>query len=234
MGNRWQNLWQEKCLNGEVPTLTKLIGMVGWKTDEGDLPIEEWLKFVERTSDKLKIEPGDAILEVGCGPGGFLLPFYQENYRVFGIDYSESLIEICKQVMPNGVFHTCEANQLPFEDAQFDVILSNSVCHYFPDHGYAEAVLGEMSRCLARGGRGAILDANDASKETAFMVHRHERFGGKESYDKLNSELPQLFYDKAWFIATGLKYGLTGYTEDQDIDWYRNSPYRFNYFFEKK
>lgn len=234
MGNRWQNLWQEKGLDGEVPTLTKLIGMVGWKTDEGDLPVEEWLNFVDRTCDKLKINPGDAILEVGCGPGGFLLPFYQNDYRVSGIDYSASLIEICKQVMPNGVFHTTQANRLPFADAQFDVVLSNSVCHYFPDHDYAEAVLKEISRCLAQGGRGAILDANDAAKEAAFMAHRYERFGGKESYEKLNSELPQLFYDKEWFIETGLKYGLAGYTEDQNIDWYRNSQYRFNYFFEKK
>lgn len=234
MANKWQELWQNKKLDNETPTLAKLIAMVGWKTDKGDLSPEAWLDFIAGFSGKLAIEPGDAILEVGCGPGGLLLPFYQRGHPVSGIDYSESLVEICREVMPDGEFHAAQASQLPFADGRFDIILSNSVCHYFPDHAYAEAVLKEMARCLAPSGRGAILDANDAAKQDAFMEHRYARYGGKEEYEKQNSELPQLFYTKEWFVATGEKYGLSGYTEDQNIADYYNSKFRFNYFFAKR
>jgi len=233
MANEWQKLWQDKNLQGDKPTLGKLIAMVGWKTDSGDLPEETWLEFVDFIVEKLDIKPGQSIMEVGCGPGGFLLPFYEKDYPVSGLDYSESLIEICQQVMPKGDFKAGEAKALPFEKEQFDVVTCNSVCHYFLNYDYAEKVLAEIARVLKPGGRGTILDANDLAKQDAFMQHRYERFGGKEEYDKQNSELPQMFYAKQWFLDTGKKYGLSGYVEDQNIEWYRNSEFRFNYFFTK-
>lgn len=234
MTNNWQELWKNKKLSAEKPDLATLISMVGWKTQDGDLSEQQWIEFVEFVAAKLGIGDDDKIFEIGCGPGGFLLPFYQKGYAITGLDYSESLIDICRQIMPNGDFRHGEANQLPFPDQTFDVIFSNSVCHYFPDHDYAKHVLSEISRCLKPGGRGAILDANDASKQDAFILHRYERFGGKTEYDKQNQGLPQLFYAKDWFIHTGAQYGLMGYTEDQMIEWYRNTPYRFNYFFTKQ
>jgi SAM-dependent methyltransferase len=234
MTNKWQELWENKKLSTEKPDLATLISMVGWKTLDGDLSEEQWLEFVEFVAEKLAISKTDRIFEIGCGPGGFLLPFYQKGNAITGLDYSESLIDICRQIMPNGDFHYGEANHLPYPDQSFDVIFSNSVCHYFPDHEYTKQVLGEISRCMKPGGRGAILDANDASKQDAFMQHRHDRFGGKEEYDRQNQSLPQLFYEKDWFINTGAQYDLIGYTEDQAIAWYRNTPYRFNYFFIKQ
>lgn len=234
MNNNWEELWNNKRLDTESPDLGTLIAMVGWKSSDGDLSEQQFLKFVSFVAGKLNISAGDRILEIGCGPGGFLLPFYQNGYAVTGLDYSESLIQICRKVMPNGQFHRGEANHLPFPDQPFDVILSNSVCHYFPDHTYMEQVLSETSRCLASGGRGAVLDANDAAKEEAFMQHRYERFGGKEEYDRQNQGLGQLFYRKEWLMSAGARHGLTGYIEDQVIERYHNTPYRFNYFFAKQ
>ncbi len=234
MTNNWHELWKNKKLSTEKPNLATLISMVGWKTQDGDLSEQQWLEFVDFVADKLSIANNDKIFEIGCGPGGFLLPFYQKNHAITGLDYSESLIDICRRIMPKGDFHHGEANQLPFPDQSFDVIFSNSVCHYFPDHDYAKQVLSEISRCLKPGGRGAILDANDAGKKDAFIQHRYDRFGGKAEHDKQNQGLPQLFYAKDWFIDIGAQHGLIGYTEDQSIDWYRNTPFRFNYFFTKQ
>lgn len=233
MSNKWQKLWQEKRLDDDIPSLGTLIAMVGWKSDEGDLSTAAWLDFVDQLRIRLDIGEQDRMLEVGCGPGGLLLPFYQAGISVCGIDYSESLIGICRRVMPKATFHHAEANRMPFAAGQFDVIVSNSVCHYFPDHAYAEGVLAETARCLAPGGRGAILDANDLAFRDEFMEHRYARFGGREEYERQNSELPQLFYAREWMLETGRKYGLMGVTEGQDIPGYRNSRYRFNYFFHR-
>jgi ubiquinone/menaquinone biosynthesis C-methylase UbiE len=233
MSNKWHALWQDKRVDDDVPDLGTLIAMVGWKADDGDLSTDVWLAFVDGLCRRLAIDPGTRVLEVGCGPGGLLLPLYRRGVPVWGIDYSESLIEICRRVMPAGHFHTGEANRMPYADAQFEVIVSNSVCHYFPDHAYAERVLAEMARCLAPGGRGAILDANDQAMQAEFMAHRYARFGGREEYERQNSDLPQLFYARDWMLETGRKYGLEGVTEDQHIPGYRNSRYRFNYFFTR-
>lgn len=233
MANEWQALWENKKLNGEKPTLAKLIEMVGWKTDSGVLTENTWMEFIGFVADKLEIKPNQNIMEVGCGPGGFLLPFYEKGYAVTGLDYSESLINICIEVMPNGHFEAGEANDIPFDDEQFDVITCNSVCHYFLDYNYAEKVLAEIARVLKPGGVGTVLDANDIEKESEFMQHRYSRFGGKEEYEKQNNMLPQMFYSKKWFLDTGEKYGLSGKIEDQNIEWYPNSQYRFNYYFSK-
>ena len=233
MSNNWKTLWENKYAATQAPDLGELIAMVGWKTDDGDLPVEKWLAFVDVVADKLHIKPGDHLLEVGCGPGGFLLPFYARGHVVSGIDYSENLIKICHQVMPNGVFFKAEANQVPVADASQDAVFSNSVFHYFPDHAYAEAALIEMFRCLKPGGHGAVLDINDNQMFDAFMQHRYERFGGKESHDKQNVGLSQLFYERSWMMAIAERNGLACHCEDQAIDWYRNTAYRFNFFFSK-
>ena len=233
MSNSWHQLWNDKRLGGAAPTLARVLEMVGWKSESGDLPVENWLEFVTLVAEKVFLQPGEKILEVGCGPGGFLLPLYQQGYAVAGIDYAESLLEICREMMPNGTFLAVEARSLQFEDQAFDVIISTSVFHYFDDHEYAESVVREISRCLRKGGRGAILDLNDAAKREEFMEQRYAHCGSREEYERQNSGLPQLFYDKQWFISLGEKYGLSGYIEEQRIDNYRNNAYRFNYFFEK-
>lgn len=234
MSNNWRRLWSDKRLDGDAPTITKLIELVGWKSETGGLPAEDWLDYIDYVMERLTLKPGENVLEVGCGPGGFLLPLYQQGYSVSGIDYSESLLQICRELMPNGSFRVAEANSLPFDDQAFDVIISNSVFHYFFDHQYTESVIREIVRCLKRGGRGAVLDLNDAAKCNEFMAQRYARYGGRKEYNRQNSNLPQLFYDKHWLIDLGQKYGLSGYVDEQQIRNYLNSTYRFNYFFERR
>jgi len=230
MGNNWHQLWRNKQLDGNNATLSNLIEMVGWKSQSGGLSVEDWLDFIAFITNKINLQPGTEVLEVGCGPGGFLYPLYEQNYSVSGVDYSEILIDICRSIMPDATFAVDEANALPFDDEQFDAIISNSVFHYFEDHDYTEKVVSEVARCLKKGGHGAIIDLNDAEKQDDFM---QQRYGNKEEYIRKNSNLPQLFYEKGWLVETGRKYGLSGYVEDQKINNYQNSAYRFNYFFEK-
>jgi len=234
MSNQWQTLWENKSLEGERATLGKLIAMVGWKDENGDdLPVASWIEFVDFIGKKLEVTGRSSILEVGCGPGGMLMPYYEAGHKVSGIDYSQSMIAICKQVMPDGDFYTGEANTLPYGGEKFDALISNSVFHYFPNLEYAEQVIKEMARVLKPGALGTVLDANDLGKKEAFMQHRYARFGGREEHDRQNKGLSQMFYDKHWFLEVGEKYGLAGSIEDQCITWYRNSQYRFNYFFKK-
>lgn len=234
MSNRWQSLWRKNTIQADQATLGELIAMVGWKGEDGnDLPEAHWIDFVKFVIGTLNIRPNSRVLEVGCGPGGMLLPIQELGFRVSGVDYSESLIDICRQVMPSGNFHACEAVSLPYTDNYFDALICNSVVHYFPDLEYAERVIAEMARVLKPGASGAVLDINDLSKKEAFMQHRHDRFGGKEAHDRENEGLSQLFYSKQWVVEVGEKYGLAGTIADQCITWYRNSEFRFNYFFSK-
>ena len=84
------------------------------------------MTYVQHIADELNITPKDSLLEVGCGGGTFLYPFYQQGNPVTGIDYSANLVKIALAAMPQATISVGEAIDLPRE-SHFDVVLSGSV-----------------------------------------------------------------------------------------------------------
>jgi len=81
---------------------------------------------------------GKDLLEVGCGRGGpigVVLDRFPSVRRVVGLDLSSSAVEFCRSYLsrPNVHFEVGDAENLPFPDSSFDVVLNiESACHY-PD-----------------------------------------------------------------------------------------------------
>ena len=61
-----------------------------------------WRSTVSRWIEILGITPDMSVFEVGCGAGALLHGFYELGCRVGGLDLSDSLIELARQVMPEG------------------------------------------------------------------------------------------------------------------------------------
>ena len=107
--------------------------------------------------------PGERILDVGAGPG-FLANEIAEAIgstgSVCGIDISEPLLEVARSKEGNkyGVdFRYGDATQLPFQDEEFDSVVSTQVLEYVPD---VNAALAEIHRVLKPGGRVGLLDTD--------------------------------------------------------------------------
>jgi ubiquinone/menaquinone biosynthesis C-methylase UbiE len=67
------------------------------------------------------------ILDVGCGYGRDSIYFYNEEFNVVGIDYSENAIATGRKLLEKINadesrirLEVCDANNLPFEDESFD------------------------------------------------------------------------------------------------------------------
>jgi ubiquinone/menaquinone biosynthesis C-methylase UbiE len=230
----WKNIWETK---GRVAPdeidLAKLIAIDGFDTGAGEFPVHSWLPFVEETKIKLGLKKEQKILEVGCGAGAFLLPIYNSGMVVCGIDYSNSLIQVCTKIMKAGIFKVAEANNIPFEDEFFDAVVSNSVFQYFDDLEYAQNVVSEIARVLKKKGCAAILDVNDFTKKEKYESIRRKKLGDKE-YDRLYANLNHQFYKKEWFGNIAKNFGLNCEVQEQNIKGYDNSVFRYNVFLEKE
>jgi arsenite methyltransferase len=110
-----------------------------------------------------RLEPGERVLDLGCGAGTDTLVAAQmvgPEGRVVGIDMTAEMLAKARasaEAMdaPNVEFVEGEAESLPFGDETFDVVISNGVIDLVPDK---EAVFGEVFRVLAPRGRIQIAD----------------------------------------------------------------------------
>jgi SAM-dependent methyltransferase len=110
-----------------------------------------------------RIEPGQTVLDLGCGAGTDLLISAQmvgPQGRVIGVDMTGSMLTRARQSAAAMDLHNIELHQsliesLPVEDASVDVVISNGVIDLVPDK---DAVFGEIDRVLRPGGRLQIAD----------------------------------------------------------------------------
>ena len=113
--------------------------------------------------DALDAQPGERILDVGCGPGFYvaeLLEAVGAGGSVVGVDTSAPMLGVAARRCAghaNAEFKEGVATSLPVPDASFDAALSVQVLEYVPDVG---AALAEMHRALRPGGRVLVWDVD--------------------------------------------------------------------------
>ena len=94
------------------------------------------------------------MLDVGCGAGQIAIPAAKNGVRVTGVDIASNLIQqACSRAEAEGLdaqFEEGDAEQLPFPDASFDVVVSLIGAMFAPR---PEKVAAELLRVCRPGGR---------------------------------------------------------------------------------
>ncbi|MFT3872500.1 MAG: methyltransferase domain-containing protein [Nocardioides sp.] len=101
--------------------------------------------------DDFTLTPGDRALDVGCGTGALTAALVSAlgAEQVSAIDPSESFVEAMRSRFPGVDVRHGRAEQLPFPDNSFDLVLAQLVVHFMADPAGG---LREMGRVLRPGG----------------------------------------------------------------------------------
>ncbi len=94
-------------------------------------------------------QPGERILDLGCGTGHLTAKIAEAGARVLGIDSSPAMIAQARRNYPRLKFALADAHRYR-TDAPFDAVFSNAALHWMLD---AEAVAESISLALRPGGR---------------------------------------------------------------------------------
>lgn len=116
---------------------------------------------------KNRFKHTNTILDVGCGSGRNFTYFLQNGFNVFGIDTDENSIQKLiknNQLNPNQ-FKVAAAENIPFDQLKFDLIICNAVLHFAKNKLHFEEMLFSMWNRLGNNGMLFIRLASDIGIE---------------------------------------------------------------------
>lgn len=174
----------------------RLYGYGGYRYDG------RWAPIVKRIAEHYQLSSDAAILDVGCAKGFMLHDFRQllPQARLAGLDISEYAIE---HAMPSvrADLVVGSADDLPYPDAHFDLVLSINTVHNLPADRCRRA-LREIMR-VSRGHAFITVDAWRDERERQRLMQWM-----LTAYTYMSVEDWKTFFDEAgyrgdyyWFIA---------------------------------
>ena len=119
---------------------------------EGDAPayVEKYLdeSVAARYGDAFRDAlGGDAVLDVGCGPGPDLETFAGSDYDVTGLDVTRPFLRAASDHVPDASLAQGDMRRLPFRPESFDGVWSSASFLHVP-RSDAAATLREFHRVL--------------------------------------------------------------------------------------
>jgi len=112
--------------------------------------------------------PNDTVLDVACGGGIVVCAFARVVKHATGIDLTPAMLDrarayAAEQGLTNVSWKQGDVLPLPYPDGSFSLVTSRFAFHHFLE---PKAVLAEMKRVCAPGGRVAVIDS-EASPDPA-------------------------------------------------------------------
>ena len=174
--DKWSISYDQRCIDYASDRFTHVAGADGW--------------------------PYARALELGCGTGFFLLNLMQAGVLDEGhvTDISPGMVVAAQRNAESLGFtvegRVADAEQLPYDDESFDLVVGHAVLHHIPD---VELAMREVLRVLKPGGRFVFAGeptqrgdwvARKLSRATWWAATRVTRFGVlREKYGRPDEEL---------------------------------------------
>lgn len=135
------------------------------------------------------VSTGDRVLDVACGTGVLARTAHRlvgPNGAVTGLDIGPGMLAVAEQLESGIRWVEGEAGAVPFDDGEFDAVVSQFGLMFFPDRVQA---IREMFRCVRQGGGIAVSvwDALDRSEAYPITVELFRNRAGEAAADALRA-----------------------------------------------
>jgi putative AdoMet-dependent methyltransferase len=123
-------------------------------------PFEGYYNILSYVHSLIKESKGKKILDVGVGTGLLTYELYKKGGQIYGIDFSEKMLELAKQKMPKGKFYCYDFKYgLPkdLDGVKFDYIVSSYAMHHLDNEEKVNFIL-KLKGILKENGKIIIAD----------------------------------------------------------------------------
>ncbi len=112
-----------------------------WNANLYDAKHDFVWKYGSDVVSLLAPQPGERILDLGCGTGHLTAQIAESGAQVLGVDRSPEMIAAARKAFPNLKFVTVDATALPFH-SEFEAVFSNATCTGFTSPCSSSGVSG--------------------------------------------------------------------------------------------
>jgi trans-aconitate 2-methyltransferase len=121
-----------------------------WDAEAYDRVSDPQVEWSREVVARLAPQPGETILDAGCGSGRVTEELVDAGARVIAVDASEGMVEMTREKLGDRVdARVGDLAELELEEP-VDAVFSNAVFHWLPDH---DALFARMFAALKPGGR---------------------------------------------------------------------------------
>ena len=180
-------------------------------------------EFVEKYDDAIKqqkwygaeilfgmiyehLKANDKILDIGIGTGLSAIAFHKAGLEIYGLDYSEEMLEACKQKKIAVDLQQFDINNtpLPYQTNYFNHVSANAVLYFIPK---LDALFSEISRILKKAGIWAFIIEEDTNHQQQSKFNEKPRGkNGLVNYQHSSQYLFDLMKDNGFSLLKKIEF----------------------------
>lgn len=138
---------------------------VGLSDDAGEYPFAGYRDVLNAVYRAVRSRRAARVLDIGFGTAVLTRRLYDDGSTIYGVDFSERMIELAQEKMPNAVLlrhDFADGLPAPLRNERFDAIISTYAMHHLSDSQKA-ALLASLQEHLTPDG---IILLGDVAFET--------------------------------------------------------------------
>lgn len=176
---------------------------VGLSYEEGSYPFAGYREVLNDIYSTVMEKPRAVILDIGFGTGTLTSKLYEKGCVVFGQDFSDRMIKLAREKMPNARLYKGDFSlglNEELKGVRYDFIIATYSLHHLDDERKV-SFLNELRGLLAPGGRILIGDVAFSDREQLERCKKEagEGWDDEEFYfvaDELMKHFPSLAFKR--------------------------------------